>query len=98
MQTCSRCNTQSSDETILCPVCQVELAVFSTSAVSLVRMQVNPRISKIRIAVNHDACPACKQMQQVYYKNNVPSLPVQGCSHQYGCRCYYEPVLDEIYP
>ena len=27
-----------------------------------------------------------------------PTLPVEGCSHGLGCRCYYEPVLTEIYP
>jgi hypothetical protein len=25
-------------------------------------------------------------------------LPVEGCSHALGCRCFYQPVLDEIYP
>lgn len=98
MQTCSRCNTQSPDETLICPGCQAELAVYSTSAVSLARMRANPRIRMIRIAVNHDACPACKQMQKIYTKDEVPALPVEGCSHQHGCRCFYEPVLDEIYP
>ncbi len=98
MQTCSRCNTQSPDETTLCPNCQAELAIYSTRAAALARMQSNPRVRMIRIAVNEDACPACKETQRAYEKGEVPVLPVKGCSHQYGCRCFYEPMLDEIYP
>jgi hypothetical protein len=28
----------------------------------------------------------------------VPELPVRGCSHKNGCRCFYEPFLTDIYP
>ncbi|MEN6435139.1 MAG: zinc ribbon domain-containing protein [Anaerolineaceae bacterium] len=98
MQTCSRCNTQTPDEALTCPNCQSEMAVYSTRTVALTRLKANPRVKKIRIAVSHDACPACQQLQKAYDKENVPVLPVKGCSHEGGCRCFYEPILDEIYP
>jgi hypothetical protein len=31
-------------------------------------------------------------------KDEVPALPVRGCSHAHGCRCFYEPALVDIYP
>jgi hypothetical protein len=74
------------------------MATNSTRAVALMRLKANPRVKKIRIAVSQDACPACQQLQKAYDKNEVPDLPVKECSHQNGCRCFYEPILDEIYP
>jgi hypothetical protein len=28
----------------------------------------------------------------------VPRLPIEECSHPLGCRSYYLPYLDEIFP
>ncbi len=98
MQTCSQCYTQSPDEASSCVQCGAELPVNSTTAVALKRFQENPRVRMIRISVSADACPVCYEVQGVYPKDQVPQLPIEGCSHSMGCRCFYEPVLDEIYP
>lgn len=98
MQTCSKCGTQSPDSAKLCGKCQADLSEFSATSVALKRLQSNPRVRAIRISVGEDACPACEQMQGVYPKDQVPRLPVEGCSQSAGCRCTYEPLLDEIYP
>ncbi len=66
--------------------------------VALKRFQENSRVRNVRLVVAHDACPACKNMEGTYDKNQAPNLPVEGCSHENGCRCFYEPMLDEIYP
>lgn len=98
MQTCSRCSTSSPDSVIVCPACGVNLRELSTSAVALRKFQENHRVIKIQLIVPHDACPACQQLRGVYDKKMAPSLPVEGCSHPQGCRCFYVPILDEIYP
>lgn len=98
MQTCSKCHTQTFDIAVKCPNCGADLYEYSTTAVSLKRMQENTRVRDIRLVVAHNCCPACMEVEGTYEKNSVPRLPVEGCSHQYGCRCFYEPMLNEIYP
>jgi hypothetical protein len=98
MQTCTNCYTQSPDDTIRCIQCDADLRDCSATAMALKRFQTNPRVRLVRISVGADACPACYEVQGAYAKDAVPRLPVEGCSHNHGCRCFYEPVLDEIYP
>ena len=98
VQICSKCHTQSSDIVSECSGCGADLREWSNAAVSLKRMQNNQRISYVRIAVMDDCCPACRQMEGAYAKDEIPQLPIQGCSHALGCRCYYQPVLEYIYP
>jgi len=98
MQTCSRCYTQSPDNIQTCPNCQADLQQFSTTAVALASFNANARVKNVRLIVADDACPACQQMAATYEKGAAPALPVPGCSHEHGCRCFYEPMLDEIYP
>ena len=98
MQTCSKCNAQSPDTAAVCVNCKAELAVFSSTAVALKRLKDNPRVLNIRLVVAHDCCPACRSVEGTYTKDNAPKLPVEGCSHALGCRCFYEPMLSEIYP
>ena len=98
MQTCGICNTQSGDFVHLCPRCGSDLRQKSTTALARARMQSNDRVQYIRVSVSNACCPACASVQGEYPKEQVPVLPVEGCSHGHGCRCYYEPVLTEVYP
>lgn len=98
MQICSQCHTQSPDTAARCLNCQADLKDFSESAITLKRIRENPRISYIRIAVNDDCCPACRHAEGAYTKETLPAIPVEGCSHPLGCRCYYQPVLGELFP
>jgi hypothetical protein len=98
MQTCSRCHEQSPDSADDCISCHADLQEFSTTAVSLKQLVDNPRVLKIRINVWDDACPSCQAAQGTYEKTGVPHLPHAGCSHENGCRCSYEPVLDFLFP
>ena len=70
----------------------------SAAAQSLKRMQVNPRVKYIVIIAPSDACPACQRLVGTYAKDQVPKLPFETCSHPLGCRAYYMPYLDDIYP
>ena len=70
----------------------------SEAAKSLERMKANPRIKYIVVCVPEDACPACQNLTGTYPKDQVPQLPYQECSHPLGCRSYYIPYLDEIFP
>jgi hypothetical protein len=74
------------------------LSEFSNTAVALKRLQDNPRVLNVRLVTAHDCCPACREAEGTYVKGEVPTLPVVGCSHALGCRCFYEPMLSEIYP
>ncbi len=98
MQTCGNCHAQAPDDAGLCPRCGYDLRVHSETALARARMQANERVHLIRISIANDCCPACAAVQGSYPKDSVPALPVEGCSHPLGCRCYYEPVLTEVYP
>jgi hypothetical protein len=64
----------------------------------LKKLQDNPRVKSIRVIVADDCCPTCAMYEGTYEKNEVVKLPIEGCSHQNGCRCFYEPMLNIIYP
>ena len=95
MQTCSICNAASPDNALTCANCHADLAEFSATAMALKRLQANPRVRSIRVTVAYDACPYCYELMKTYPKDKVPHLPHEGCSHDNGCRCFYEPVLEE---
>jgi hypothetical protein len=98
MQICSRCNTSAPDEALTCPKCEADLRELSVSAVSLKKLIENSRVYAIHLMVGDDACPACQAVEGTYSKDKVPALPVEGCSCQNGCTCFYQPMLEEIYP
>lgn len=98
MQTCSKCNYQSPDSESNCLNCGADLSEYSKHAVQLQELKANPRVTAIRISVAKTACLTCRDMEGVYSKENVPTLPIEGCSNSYGCVCSYAPILDEVYP
>lgn len=98
MQTCSRCNAQIPDTIDMCPDCGAEMRMYSTTAVTLRKFQENPRVLMVNVITHEDACPTCQEIQGTYPKDKVPKLPVEGCSHENGCRCFYQPLLEEIFP
>ena len=98
MQTCFQCNAQSPDEASNCVNCDADLTEFSTTAMARKIFLSNPRVSFVRILVADDSCPACQALEGTYEKNEIPALPVKRCSHGLGCRCFYQPYLNTIYP
>ena len=54
--------------------------------------------TKVRILANQDSCPVCRTFEGAYDFDDVPLLPLEGCSHPQGCRCHYAPVLDRFGP
>lgn len=58
----------------------------------------NGLATKVRILVPADACPACKQAERAYAFDDVPELPLEGCSCVDGCKAFYAPVLDRFGP
>lgn len=58
----------------------------------------NGLATKVRILTNRDCCPVCEAMEGAYGFDDVPELPLEGCSHPHGCRCHYAPVLDQFGP
>lgn len=58
----------------------------------------NGLATKVRILVHGDCCPVCRAFEGAYEFDDVPALPLEGCSHPQGCRCQYAPVLDRFGP
>jgi hypothetical protein len=78
--------------------CQADLREFSTTAQARRRFQENNRVSYIRIMVADNCCPACREAEGAFKKEETPILPVEGCSSSNGCCCFYQPFLNELYP
>jgi hypothetical protein len=95
MQTCFKCNASSPDNALNCVHCDADLRNYSTTAVALKRFRANTRVKAVRVTVADDACPVCYEALKTYPKDKVPRLPLEGCSHERGCRCFYEPVLSD---
>lgn len=98
MRNCTTCGMSSRDLVGVCPRCGSDLSQVSESARAKSQLVSNPRVLRIRVMASADACPACLGATGEFSKPGVPDLPVQGCSHPHGCRCFYEPALDMIYP
>ena len=54
--------------------------------------------TKVRILVDADACPVCRSVEGAYDFDEVPEIPVEGCSQLGGCNAFYAPVLDRRGP
>jgi hypothetical protein len=65
---------------------------------SIQQLKDNPRVRDIRIIVPADACPVCQEIAGTYTKDNVPTLPPEGCSCPRGFEGYIQPMLNVIYP
>ncbi|OGO47714.1 MAG: hypothetical protein A2Z30_02050 [Chloroflexi bacterium RBG_16_64_43] len=98
MPTCAVCSSLIADGAARCPTCGADLGRRTALASALTRLQANPRVTMVRVSVADDCCPTCAAVQGAYPKEKAPFLPQGACSAANGCRCYYEPVLNDIYP
>jgi hypothetical protein len=98
VQTCSLCNASSSDRASHCINCQADLAEHSVTVQALKRFRANPRVKAVTVANSYNACSYCYEQLGTYPVDQTPPLPHRGCSHANGCRCFYIPVLNDIYP
>ena len=98
MQTCSECNAKSPDSALFCTQCNAELPQNTTQLAALKKYQENDRVKYVHLIASDDSCPACREFAGAYEKDGAPPLPIEACSHEYGCRCFYLPFLTEIYP
>ncbi len=92
---CLHCLKPVSVPTGDCPHCGAHLDLTPKEALEVLRR--NPAVKAIRVLVHADACAACRYQEGTYAPDAVPLLPVPECSHG-QCRCYYEPLLDDIFP
>ncbi len=58
----------------------------------------NGLATKVRILIAADACPVCRAWEGAYDLDDVPELPLEGCSRNGGCNAVYAPVLDQYGP
>ncbi len=51
-------------------------------------------IRGVRIDPGPGACDACRALAaNVYQPDEVPALPLEGCTNPTGCQCAYRPVM-----
>ena len=98
MQTCSLCNASSSDQDTHCKNCNAVLSEHSTTAQALKRFNGNSRVTGVTVASSYDSCSYCYEQLGTYPVDKTPLLPHNSCSHSNGCRCFYIPVLNDIFP
>jgi len=98
VRTCAVCHLQSNDEVLICPRCGTDLRLDSEAARALRRIRADGRFDQVRILADWASCPVCKAAEGVHPIDDVPELPIEGCSSPYGCRCRYEPVLNLVGP
>lgn len=98
MRQCANCLTESKDHIVECPKCGFDLMTDSVRARALQQIMNSPRATMLRVLSWHDCCPACRAVEGAHPFDNVPELPVPGCSGAHGCRCQYEPVIIEVGP
>jgi hypothetical protein len=58
----------------------------------------NGLATRVRILVPPDACPVCRSTEGAYEFDEVPELPLEGCSRPDWCNTVYAPVLDLFGP
>ncbi|HEY1410371.1 MAG TPA: hypothetical protein VF434_15630 [Promineifilum sp.] len=58
----------------------------------------NGLATRVRILVAPNACPVCRAYEGAYEFDEVPELPLEGCSRVGGCNAVYAPVLDLFGP
>ena len=98
MSSNSQGNKLTSESTVQATDRSSERWETSDAAKALARLKANARVKYIVLIVPDDACPACQQLAGTYPKDQTPRLPFEMCSHPLGCRAFYMPYLDEIYP
>jgi len=58
----------------------------------------NGLATRVRILVPLNACPVCRAHEGAYEFDEVPELPIEGCSRPGECDAVYAPVLDLFGP
>ncbi|NMB48547.1 hypothetical protein GYA13_03860 [Candidatus Kuenenbacteria bacterium] len=55
-------------------------------------------VTEVEIIATDNSCEACMQLNGNIFPINEALLkkllPVKNCSHKYGCRCVYVPIVD----
>lgn len=74
------------------------MATKAEHQASLKKIRDGGVATKVRILVSQDACPSCRAVAGAYDFDEVPELPIEGCSNPTGCNAFYAPVLDRRGP
>jgi len=52
-------------------------------------------ITRVEIMCLDDSCRVCKAVaKRTYPLNKAPLIPIDGCTHESGCRCCYTPIVE----
>lgn len=65
-----------------------EAAAFNARFIE--QLPQRPWLRDIRIAIEQNACLACRCAPRSVARAELPALPHRRCTRQYGCACWYE--------
>jgi|GEM_PF-1704707 len=65
------------------------------SVETLKQFAENEFVNKVEIMCQDDSCRKCKAVAGKRYPlKKAPLIPIDGCTHESGCRCCYAPVVE----
>jgi hypothetical protein len=54
-------------------------------------------VAGMEIICDADACATCKRIEGKYtFKQGIPLVPIEGCTHERGCICIYTPYVEPL--
>ena len=65
-----------------------EAAAFNARFIE--QLPQRPWLRDVRIALERDACLACRCTPRSVARSELPALPHPRCTRQHGCACWYE--------
>lgn len=74
----------------------VRMLLFAGTHVRELAQYAKIGIKELRVMhLGEYSCPACRKFgRKVFSLSAAPELPHAGCTHEMGCRCGYEPIID----
>jgi len=51
----------------------------------------------VEIICSDDSCEVCKRIAGQYtFKQGIPLVPIEGCTHERGCQCIFSSYIEEL--
>ena len=74
----------------------VRMLLFAGTHIQRLAQMRQAGIKEVKVMhLGEYSCEACQQFgDQIFSVDKAPELPHPGCTHEMGCRCGYEPMLD----
>jgi hypothetical protein len=69
------------------------LIFYASNKVNLINFK-KIDVKYVTILISQDSCNSCKSLKEnKYCIEEAPELPHKNCTHHFGCRCSFSPIL-----